>query len=245
MRTKEYKVALREQGMILLRALAITAAIMFLFYRSFGAAIVFPMVWLFEKKNSQKRTIEKNQRKLRNEFLHGIEVLNGALQAGFSMENAWKEVEKETRNLYGEDSGFYCEIKEMNQKIAHNMPIESLFLTLSYRCQLEEMIQFAELLQFGKRSGSNWKQLIDITVYQMKERQEALDQIEIMVAEKKMEQKVMNVLPLGLLIFLQFSSWDYMSVLYHNWFGVIAMSLFLIGYVAAIMLSQRILKVKL
>lgn len=245
MRNKECQSAVREKGMIFLQSAAITVAIMFLFYRSIWAVIWFPVVWIFLKKIAVKREEEKKEKQLREEFLHGIGVLNGALQAGFSMENAWKEVEKETKCLYGERSQFYCEIKEMNQRTAHNMPIEKLFLSLAYRCRLEEMIQFAELLQFGKRSGSNWKQVIDITVHQMKERQETKEQIEVMVAEKKMEQQVMNVIPLGLLIFLQFSAWDYMSTLYHNWFGVIAMSLFLLGYVGAIILSKKILRVEL
>ena len=79
----------------------------------------------------------------------------------------------------------------------------------------------------------------------MTECQEAKQEIEIMVAQKKMEQKIMNVVPLGLLAFLQFSAWDYMSVLYHNGFGILCMTVFLLGYVGAIFLSQRILKVQL
>ena len=79
----------------------------------------------------------------------------------------------------------------------------------------------------------------------MMERQEVKQEIEVMVAEKKMEQEIMNLLPLGILGFLQFSAWDYMQVLYHNWFGVIAMSLFLAAYVVAILLSRKILKIRI
>ena len=159
------------------------------------------------------------------------------------MENAWREVEKELSLLYGAESQVYCEIKEMNQRVAHNVPLERLFLEFAYRTRLDDVIQFAELLEFGKRSGSNWKTLIDVTVNQIVERHEAKQEIDIMVAEKKMEQKIMSVMPLGLLAFLQFAAGDYMAVLYHNWLGVICMSVFLVGYVLAAMLSQRIMKV--
>ena len=87
--------------------------------------------------------------------------------------------------------------------------------------------------------------MIDIFVARMTERYEAEQQIEIMVAEKKMEQQIMNLMPLGMLTFLQFSAWDYMSVLYHNWLGWIAMTAFLIVYLVAVILSQKILKVKI
>ncbi|MBQ2900476.1 MAG: hypothetical protein IJE49_01350 [Agathobacter sp.] len=235
----------KELGVVALKSIGITAVIMLLFYRSIGAGILFPVIGFLVFRQSQEASQEAAKARLQEEFLHGIGVLNSSLQAGLSMENAWKEVEKETRVLYGKESEFYLEIKEMNQRVAHNMPIEKLFLDFAYRCRLEDIIQFAELLEFGKRSGSNWKKIIDVTANQMTEQQEAKQQIEVMVAEKKMEQQVMNVMPLGLLAFLQFSAWDYMAVLYHNWFGVICMTIFLVGYVAAIILSQKILKVEL
>lgn len=245
MNVKKYRLSRRELRVVFLKAAGLTAAIMLLFYRSFWAIVLFPAIWFFESWQTRRIGIERKENQLREEFLHGISVLNASLQAGFSMENAWREVEREIRYLYGESSEFYQELKEINQRTAHNTPIEKLFLEFAYRCKLEEMIQFAELLEFGKRSGGNWKQIIDVTVNQITERQEAKQEIEVMVAEKKMEQEIMNLLPLGLLAFLQFSAWDYMEVLYHNWFGVIAMSLFLVAYVVAIVLSQKILKVKL
>ena len=107
------------------------------------------------------------------------------------------------------------------------------------------MIQFAELLEYGKRSGSNWRKIIENTVNQITERQAARLEIEVMVAEKKMEQQIMNIFPLGLLAFLQISAKDYMSVLYHNWFGVCVMTIFLVLYIGAILLSQKILKVQI
>lgn len=227
------------------KTIAITGVIMWLFYRSFAAVIFLPVVGVIVFRQSKKEMQEKAKVKLQTEFLHGIGVLNSALLAGLSMENAWKEVEKETRILYGESSQFYLELKEMNQKVAHNAPFEKLFLTYAYQSGIEEIIQFAELLEFGKRSGGNWKRIIDVTVCQLTEQQEAKQEIEVMVAEKKLEQRIMNVVPLGLVAFLQFSAWDYMSVMYHNWFGVCCMTVFLIAYAVAIMLSQKILKVQI
>lgn len=239
-----YQLSSYEKRLVLLQAIGITAVIMLLFYRSFWAGILFPVVFVYLLRQAGKQGVEAKRNQLQEEFVNGIRVLNGSLQAGLSMENGWKEVEKETRLLYGETSFLYQEIKEMNQLVAHNVPIEKLFMDFAYKCKLEDMMQFAELLEYGKRSGSNWKKIIDVTVSRMTERHEAKQQIEIMVAEKKMEQQIMNIMPMAVLAFLQFSAWDYMSVLYHNWFGCISMSVFLIAYVAAIQLSQKILKVQ-
>ena len=229
---------------IFLKTIGITGAIMLLFYRSFWAIVYFPVVLALVVYQTRKEEQEIAKLKLSEEFLHGISVLNSSLQAGLSMENAWREVEIETKILYGDKAQFYLGLKEINQKVAHNAPIEKLFLEYAYQTKLDDMIQFAELLEFGKRSGGSWKKIIDITVNQMMEQKEAKQQIEIMITEKKMEQQIMNIVPLGLLAFLQFSAWDYMSVLYHNWFGVVCMTVFLMGYIVAILLSQKILKVQ-
>ena len=233
------------ENKVVLKAMGITVVVMVLVYRSIWGILLFPAIlWVLQKDAKQKER-EKGQTKLQEEFLHGIGILNSALQAGLSMENAWIEVEKETKLLYGSKSSFYMAIKEINQKVAHNNSIEKLFLEYAYRSKLEDMMQFAELLEFGKRSGSNWKKIIEGTVAQMTERQETKQQIEVMVAEKKMEQQIMNILPVGLLGFLQISAWDYMSILYHNILGCIVMTIFLLGYVVAIRFSEKILQVEL
>ena len=245
MRNKASHLSSREYVQVLLKSIGITATIIVLFYRSIWAALFFPFIWFIQVHEAECTKKEELQTKLREEFLHGIGVLNSALQAGLSMENAWREVERETKLMYGASSEFYIAVKEINQKAAHNSPIEKLFLEFAYKSKQEELMQFAELLEFGKRSGSNWKKIIENTVNQMTERQAVKKQIEVLVAEKKLEQQIMNVLPLGLLAFLQISAGDYMAVLYHNWFGGIAMTIFLLLYIVAVICSRKILRIEL
>lgn len=228
-----------------LKSVCFTAVIAWLFYQSFWAFLLFPFVLFLVQKQERKTKLEAKREEMKKEFLHGIGVLNSALQAGLSMENAWREVERETKLLYGENSVVYQELKEINNRVTHNIPIEKLLIEFAYKYKIDEVIQFAELVDYGKRSGSNWRHIIDITVNQMSERYEVSQQIEVIVAEKKMEQQIMNVMPLGILAFLQISAPEYMSVMYHNAFGILSMTIFLIGYIAAYYLSQRILKVEL
>ena len=240
-----YRMTFHEKAEVFLKAVCATSMIMLLFYRSFGAVILFPVAIVIFWRQKKTEGVEKKHNQMQKEFVNGIGILNTTLQAGLSMENAWREVEKESKLVYGDTSLLYLELKEINQRTAHNVPIEKLLLEMAYKWKLEDMIQFAELMEYGKRSGSNWKKIIDIFVARMTERYEAEQQIELMVAEKKMEQQIMNIMPLGMLAFLQFSAWDYMSVLYHNWLGIICMTIFLVAYLLAMMLSQKILKVKI
>lgn len=239
-----YQLSVKEMGIVVLQAIGVTAIVSILFYRSFWGIVIFPIFICLLYRKAKKDGAERQKRMLQEQFVNGIRVLNSSLQAGLAMENAWREVQKETKLMYGEDAVFYQELQEINHSVALNIPIEKLFLEFAYRAQIEDIIQFAEILDYGKRSGGNWKKIIDSTVYRISERYDAQKQIEVMVAEKKMEQQIMNMIPLGILGFLQMSAWDYMSVMFHNLFGVLCMTVFFIGYLAAILLSQKVLKVK-
>ena len=225
-------------------AIPITIIIAFLFYRSFIAVVlIIPIYLILEKRKIQMEKKKQNE-KLLEQFLMAIQVVNTALEAGFSMEKAWVEAEKEIKLLYGSQALFYLELREINHSVRLNEPIEKLFLQLAGRTDLEDVIWFAEILSYGKRSGGNWRKLIAYCVYRMSEKQEAKKQIEIMVAEKKLEQQIMNIIPLGIMAFLQVASWDYMSVMYHNLIGVICMTVVLLGYVLAVYFSEKILNIQ-
>ena len=80
----------KGEGVILLKSIGITGAIVLLFYQSLWAVIFFPVVWFFQKKEALEMQKEAKKKQLQEEFMHGIGVLNSALQAGLSMENAWR-----------------------------------------------------------------------------------------------------------------------------------------------------------
>lgn len=229
---------------ILLVSIGFSLLIAVLFYRSFWGLCSFPVVFGYFWKSAKEHGKERQSQQLLGEFMNGIRVLNTSLQAGFSMENAWQEVQKEILMMYGENSLFYKEVKEINHSVALNVPIEKLVLQFAYRSGLEDIIMFAELFEYGKRSGGNWRRIIEEVVQHIQDKYDVRKEIEVMIASKKLEQQVMNIIPLGILLFLQISSWDYMSVLYHNPGGILCMSVCLIGYGMAILLAEKILRIQ-
>lgn len=241
---KEYQLSAIEKAKVLAISVGVSAVIAYVFYRSIWGMVLVPVFYVLLKKRMGNELQRKRAEDLQAHFMHGMQILNTALQAGLSMENAWREVQKETGALYGEDSDFFREIKEMNRTVALNMPIERLFLDFAHRSGVEDMISFAEIFDYGKRSGGNWKKIIDQTVLRMYERYETQKEIEVLLAAKKLEQQVMNLVPIGMLLFLQIASWDYIKVLYHNPLGILCMSVCLVAYGASVFLSEKIMKIQ-
>lgn len=244
MNYNKYTLSWRELGKVLVWTMGLTVLIAWLFYRSAWLVFLFPFLLAHLYKREKVHGCHRQKQKLLEQFVYGIRILNTSVQAGLSMENAWKEVEKETALMYGKEAVFFREVQELNHSVELSIPIEKLLLDFAHRTGMEDIMSFAEVFEYGKRSGGNWKKIIDVTVFRIQEKYDAKKEIQVMVAAKKLEQQVMNVIPLGILLFLQISSWDYMSVLYHNPLGVFCMSVCLLGYGGALWLSEKILKIQ-
>ena len=91
----------------------LTAVVAYLFYASWLGIVFFPVfIWFFMKRQ-KKAGREQMQIQLAREFMDTLRSISAALLAGFSIENAWKEAEKEILALYGKKSYMYQEVKEI------------------------------------------------------------------------------------------------------------------------------------
>lgn len=160
------------------------------------------------------------------------------------MENAWKEAERELEVLYGKQAWITQEFQSMNQAVLFYIPLEQTLQEFARRSGVEDILSFSEVFLFAKRQGANFVQIIENTTYHMKDKQETEEEIQILAASKKLEQKIMNVIPVLILAYLKLTSGDYLSTLYGNWFGVLFMTGCLAAYGAALVLSERILDIR-
>lgn len=94
------------------------------------------------------------QIQLAREFMDTLRSISAALLAGFSIENAWKEAEKEMLALYGKKSYMYQEVKEMNCSISLNQPLEALLADFSARSEIWILQVFRK---FFVRKTQRWK----------------------------------------------------------------------------------------
>lgn len=244
MNYKNYILSVWELFLTGLMAIGVTGMIAFLFYRSLWGMVVLPIVFLFLKKEEEKRRLKFRKEQLHKEFMEGLKALNSALQAGYSMEHAWKETERELGTLYGKNSFMYLELVELNSLVKNNVPIEQLLLDFALRTGIDDIVQFAQVLEYGKRSGANWNKIIERTIYRIHESYETKKEVEVILAGKKLEIIIMCIIPLFLLLFLQMTASDYMKVLYHNLFGILCMSVALAGYMGAVILAKKTIQIQ-
>ncbi len=244
MNYNEYHFSITEVMVVVLQSFLIGGIISYLFYRSVWAMILVPIILFLSLKRKRISVIEKRKQLLHGQFIDCLKIVSTNLMAGMSMENAWKEGAKEIGFMHGTESILYPELKEIVRLVENNVPIEQVIRKFAYRTGVSDIISFGEVFEYGKRSGGNWRKIIADTTFRMEEKYETEKEIEIMVAGKKMEQRIMNVIPLGMILFLSLSSGNYMDVLYGNVLGIVCMSVCLFIYVVAFYLSEKIIKIQ-
>lgn len=203
------------------------------------------VIYPIYRKNYVSKKISEQKRELLLQFKDGMHCVSVALLSGYSIENAWAEAEKELCELYGKEAYMVEEMHYMNSGVRMNQPVEQLLYQFASRTGCEDIVGFAEIFHFAKRSGGNFAGIIRNTVQRIVEKQEVEREIETILSGKKMEQKIMNFVPVGLLAYLNLTSGEFLAPLYGNLFGVCVMTAAFAAYIGALLLAQKMVAIKI
>ncbi len=241
---RRYALSAREWIWSICVSGVLAGGIAWLFYRSVWGLVVFPGVLALYVRGYRKERQEKRRERLLSEFKDGMQAVSAALLAGYSMENAWREAEKELRELHGEQSLMHAEFRQINAAVQLNQPLEKVLAAFAARSGCEDIESFADVFVFAKRSGGDFAKIIRTTVSKLTGRMEVKREIQTVLAGKRLEGKVMNAMPMLILAYLTVTSGDFLAVLYGNVTGGLIMSAALAAYAGTLGISSRILEIQ-
>ena len=222
----------------------LNAVIAFIFYDSIYAfAIGIVGMPVFMAKKSRDKRSERIE-ELRLQFTDMIESLATVLTAGLSVENAFKETASEMERLHGSDADISLELREIVRKIEVGIPVSIALNEFAEGSEVEDICNFAVVFSEALKSGGNLKEIIKDTVKIIQEKIRIENEIQAMLKGKLLEQKVMSVIPFLIMGYLRISSSEFIEVLYHNIAGIVVMSVCLGIYVAAFIVSEKIVRIK-
>lgn len=241
---RKYQCNLWERLGCVVAGIILTAAISWLFYRSwYGMVLVIPVNYLIVSYYKKKKKDER-AKKLMIEFRDAIQSVAAALLAGYSIENAWKEAEREVMGLYGKEAMITQELIRMNTEIKLNRNVEEILHDLATRSGVEEIESFAEIFGFAKRSGGDFAEIIRTTAMRISAKIEVEREVDTVIAGKKLEGKIMSVMPFLILTYLNLASKEFIDPLYGNLSGVFVMSAALLIFAGAMAINRRISDIK-
>ena len=216
---EEYFFSTRELIINVLLGIAGIAVISRMFFDSMVAFILLlPAVYLFLVKRRENLCRNRKQ-KLEKEFRDVILSVSANLGAGYSVENAFRESYQDISMLYGENSLMAGELYLMMRRLRNNDQLEDILLSLGIR-----------------RIGN--------TARMIEGKSEVRREIDTIMSEKRLEQRIMELMPFGMMLYVSLTSPGFFNSLYHNLTGVLLMGVCLILYVVACLMAEKILKIE-
>lgn len=178
------------------------------------------------------------------QFKEAIQAVSASLNAGYSVENAFRQAEKELQLQYPEDTRILKELKILLRQIDLQIPVEQALEELSDRAETDEIRSFAVVFAMAKRSGADMIGIIRDTAEQIGDKLEVEREIRTILAAKRYEFRVMTVIPYLIIAYMSLSFPEFMDVLYGSWTGTGVMTICLAVYMGAYALGLKIIKIE-
>lgn len=215
-----------------------------LFYQSFVAFLCLQPLQIPMLRRQSEESERRKKRGLSIQFREVIMSVSANLQAGYSVENAFCESYQDVAMLFGTDSYMARELLLLRGKLKNNQTLELILQDLAQRTGVEEIWEFAEIFRIAKRSGGDLRGIIANTAKMIGDKIEVSKEIDTVMAEKVLEQRLMRYIPFVMIAYISMTSRGYFDSLYHNVFGVVVMTICLLLYGVASWMSDRILRIE-
>ncbi len=234
----------KQKALFLLESFLLIFLLGELFFASLIAGLLLLPLGLVFYRKQKEAWRRKKQQKQKEEFRELLLGISSALAAGYSMENAWKNAATEYRRNEAGSKEMLSELKRMQKKLEMNEGLEKVLYEFSERIDLEEARNFSDIFHFVNYSGGNMNRIIHTTIARIEDKIDVEREILSVTASRRLEARIMNLIPLGILAYLRLASPGYLDPLYHNIAGILLMTVSLLIYIGAYFLAERMVVIE-
>jgi tight adherence protein B len=238
--------SLKEKILYTAMAAVVIFAIAFIFYRSVLLSCLLVPLALFYPRIKTRDIIKKRKKELNIQFKDMLYSLSSSLSAGKTVESGFREALKDLSVLYPEPSAFILiEVRRIISMLETNETLEHALSDFASRARLEDVDNFVDVFNISKRSGGNISEVIKNTSAIISDRIEVAQEVDTMLAERRFEQKVLNVVPIFLILVLSASAPDYLSPVFNTAAGRLTMTASIGLLALSLLISTKLNDIKL
>ncbi len=236
---------LKFNPLVVLETIGLQLIFGYFFYKSLIWTVALTPIFIFYYKKRLREIREKENWNTMLQFKELLIAVNGAIQAGASMENAFISSIDDMTGLFGKDSVIVRELFIIKKGLGNNRRLSDLLQNFSIRAEVTEVKNFANIMVAGQHSGGNIKSIMDTYIHMIDEKVAVLQETNNLMASAKYEQRIMNIVPFLIILYVEITSRGFFDMLYHNIFGNIVMSFCLGIYICAVVLAEKIYRIRL
>ena len=222
----------------------LVVGIAYLFYGTIFAAILLSPYIYWHMRSWKVDLVRKRQQNFRGQFKEAIQSISAALSVGYSVENALREATADLETVYAEDELIIQEMQFMVRQVQMNVTVEKVLQDFAIRMKDEDVHTFVTVFTMAKRSGGDTMEIIRDAARQMGDKIDVEREIVTILAARKLEFRIMTLIPLGMIVYLRLSFPEFFQVLYGNLLGVVIMTVCLLIYLLAYLSGKKIVEIE-
>lgn len=215
-----------------------------IFYQNLWLSLIASLGTVFYVKEARKKAVKTRREKLLLQFREGMYALGSSLSAGRSVEQAFNQSLRDLKVLFPEGADIVEEWQFIVHKISLNVPVEDGLEDFAARADMEDIHNFVSVFVMAKRSGGDLIHIIKDTTRLINEKLEIKKEIEVMVTQKKFEQRILSFIIPGMILFFTLTSPGFLAPLYSDLSGRLIMTIALFLYSISARIGRRIVEIE-
>lgn len=241
----KYRFTLFEKYKILTIGYVFIFLMSFLFYRSLPFSLIMGFGSVFFMRFVEDVKVKKRKKLLLLQFkdlLYSLSVsVSGGRQLGIALIEAYHNM----RAMYDRKTPLMIELSYIKKSIQENRTSEEyLLMDLAERSHLDDIKNFVNVYKACKTGGGNMDVVITNAGEILIEKIEIEREIETLTGQKKFEGKIIMLMPVLVIIFLNLFSPEYIEILYTCVAGRMIMTTAWVGMLLAYILNEKIMNIK-
>ncbi|NBJ94193.1 type II secretion system F family protein [Parablautia muri] len=238
-------VTVREKRWLIMKSFFIVLFLDYFFYQSIWAIIPLSGVGYWYYQLEKRILFQKKKEQAREQFKELMLLAATGQKAGYSAENAFLSSYQDMRALFGRDSTVCRIINLLKSGRENNIAFSKLWQKIGSELQITEIIEFAQVYEISQKSSGNLASVMEKTADIIIHKIETEKEIAVLLSARRLEQKIMNVMPFLILLYISITSPGYFRGMYHSLSGILVMSVCLSVYLGAYALSVHMISVEI
>lgn len=239
-----YIMSKKEKTTYILLAAVVIFVVGMIFYHNVFLSLILSIASFKFPKIMLKMIIKKRKNDLNMQFRDLLYSVSSSMEAGRSLEMAFKESLKDLEIIYtNPKTPIMVETTYIVRKVEMNEPVEQAILEFAERSHIDDIENFADIIKVCKRTGGNLADVIRSTSNVIGEKIETKREIETTITGKKFESRIMSVMPIFMVAILSATSKEFMAPVFNTVVGAVVMTIAIVMFVIAFLISEKIVDI--
>ncbi|MEN8908268.1 MAG: pilus assembly protein TadB, partial [Clostridiales bacterium] len=216
----------------------------YVFYHNLLIAAGLSVLGVLYPRIRKKQIIEKRKIELNFQFKDMIYCISSSLNAGKSVEMAFKSLKNDLSIEYPDDDAFIIRESEyIARKIDMNTSVEVALQDFADRSHLEDVQNFVDVFKTCKSMGGNMIDIIKNSTDILNDKIDIKNDIDTLLSARKFEQKVLNLMPVLIILVMSIIAADYVAPIYETILGKVVTTISILLLLVAYFISAKIIKI--